>query len=108
MDSVKNDHQSQEKNKRIAEEMTKMVVRQTSLTYEEAKERLKASNGDYMAVIQQEHGINTCKEQVIQSKNQERYRQIRKYMDAGSENFRRQREFQELQEKQQMLKTKNK
>ena len=108
MDSVKKDLQDQETNKRIAEEMTKMVVRQTSLTYEEAKERLKANRGNYMAIIQEEHGIVSNKEPIIQSKNQERYRQIRKYMDAGSENFRRQREFQEFQEKQQMLKSKNK
>ena len=44
-------------NEKVFEEMALMVTRQTELSLEEAKNKLKENNYDYMSVIKNEMGI---------------------------------------------------
>ena len=82
-------------NARLAHEMTNMVVRQTDLSYEEAKEQLKKHNGDYMKAIREAHGIPEPKIPPAASQSQERYRQIRSCMDSAAMSYQRAKELQE-------------
>ena len=84
---------NQEKDKinvKILDEMVKMVMRQTELTYDDAKEKLIQQKFNYLQVIKNELGIIHKKENnTVKNINQETYSQIRKYMDVASSNFRR-------------------
>ena len=81
---------------KIFDEMIKMVMRQTELEYNDAKEKLQNCNYNYIQVIKNELGINKEKSQNnVDSINQETYSQIRKYMDTASSNFRRIQEYNE-------------
>ena len=80
------------KQQHILHEMVKMVMRQTSYTYQEARSELIKHKGNYMFVIKNENGIKD-KESDTLSVNQETYRQIRRHMDKGSEQFRKQQEL---------------
>ena len=82
-------------NARLAHEMTNMVVRQTDLTYDEAKERLKKHNGDYMKAIREAHGIPKPKTPQAATQSQERYRQIRGCMDSAAMSYQRTKDMQE-------------
>jgi hypothetical protein len=79
----------------LLHEMTNMVLRQTSYTYEEAYKELIKHKGNYMLVIRNENGISNNSVEDKLSVNQETYRQIRQYMDHGSEQFRHQQEWNE-------------
>ena len=72
----------------ILHEMIEMVVRQTAYSYEEAKEKLIEMNWDYKSVILDymcpDKKENTTKTKTL---NQEIFSQIRKQMDAASENY---------------------
>ena len=72
--------------------MTLMVLRQTSYSYEAHKELIK-HRGNYMLVIRNDNGISSSKQEEKKTVNQETYRQIRDHMDKGSEQFRRQQEW---------------
>jgi hypothetical protein len=77
-------------NEKILDEMIKMVMRQTELTYDDAKEKLIQQKFNYLQVIKNELGIIHKKENnTVKNINQETYSQIRKYMDVASSNFRR-------------------
>ena len=77
-------------NEKILDEMIKMVMRQTELTYDAAKEKLIQQKFNYLQVIKNELGIIHKKENnTVKNINQETYSQIRKYMDVASSNFRR-------------------
>jgi len=83
----------------ILHEMTRMVLRQTSYTYEEARDELIKHRGNYMLVIRNGSGVSDkAREKEAPPKlsvNQETYKQIRRHMDEGSEQFRRQQEWNE-------------
>ena len=79
----------------LLHEMTLMVLRQTSYTYEEAHKELIRHRGNYMLVIRNNNGISNSKVEDIKTINQETYKQIRGHMDKGSEQFRRQQEWNE-------------
>jgi hypothetical protein len=73
----------------ILHEMIEMVVRQTAYSYEEAKEKLIETKWDYKSVI-----LNyVCadkkvkKNEIKKTLNQEIFSQIRKQMDAASDNY---------------------
>ncbi|MHA2082294.1 MAG: hypothetical protein ACXABD_00930 [Candidatus Thorarchaeota archaeon] len=79
----------------LLHQMTLMVLRQTSYTYEEAHKELIKHRGNYMLVIRNDNGISNSKEEETRTVNQETYKQIRDHMDKGSEQFRRQQEWNE-------------
>lgn len=67
----------------------KKVISQTNYTEEEAKEKLKLFNCDYMRVIKDYMGIPEKKEpEKIRSVNQEIYRQIRTKLDISMREYR--------------------
>jgi hypothetical protein len=72
------------------EQHVQKVVSQTNYTEEEAREKLKLFNCDYMIVIKDYMGIpetnNTNKK--IKSVNQEIYRQIRTSLDVSMRTYR--------------------
>ena len=79
----------------LLHEMTLMVLRQTSYTYEEAHEELIKHRGNYMLVIRNNNGISNSKDEAPKTINQETYKQIRGHMDKESEQYRRQQEWNE-------------
>jgi hypothetical protein len=65
------------------------VMYQTNYSEEEAKEKLKLFNCDYMKVIRDYMGIPDKKEEKkIKSVNQEIFRQLRKKMDISMKEYR--------------------
>ena len=79
----------------LLHQMTLMVLRQTSYTYEEAHRELVKHKGNYMLVIRNDNGIANKDIEEKRTVNQETYKQIRNHMDKGSEQFRRQQEWNE-------------
>jgi len=79
----------------LLHEMIMMVLRQTSYTYEEAHRELVKHKGNYMLVIRNDNGIANKDIEEKRTVNQETYKQIRQHMDKGSEQFRRQQEWNE-------------
>jgi hypothetical protein len=70
------------------EEHVKKVMSQTNYTREEAIEKLKLFNCDYMKVLKDYMGITEKKDTTIKSINQEIYRQIRKTLDNSMREYR--------------------
>ena len=70
-------------------EHVKKVISQTNYTEEEAKEKLRLFNCDYMRVIRDYMGIPEKKEAPkIKSVNQEIYRQLRTKLDSSMKEYR--------------------
>jgi hypothetical protein len=62
---------------------------QTNYTEEEAREKLKQFNSDYMKVLRDYMGIDEKKEtQPVKTVNQEIYRQIRRKLDTSMKEYR--------------------
>ena len=59
------------------EEFCQIIIRQTTYTIGEAREKLEEFNYDYIKVIKQFMGITEKKETKIKSVNQEIYKQMR-------------------------------
>ena len=73
-----------------------VVTRQTTLSYDAAKELLENNNYDYMKVIKESIGIKNKKEvDEAKSVNQEIYKQIRGLMDDSSKTYRMKKEYEE-------------
>jgi Tfp pilus assembly PilM family ATPase len=71
------------------EKHVKKVISQTNYTEEEAKEKLRLFNCDYMKVIKDYMGIPDKKEEKnVKSVNQEIFRQIRKKLDNSMKEYR--------------------
>jgi len=67
----------------------KMVMSQTNYTEEQAREKLKLFNCDYMKVIKDYMGISEKKtERNVKSVNQEIFRQIRTKLDNTMKEYR--------------------
>ena len=65
------------------------VMSQTNYTEEEAREKLKQFNSDYMKVLRDYMGIDEKKEtQPVKTVNQEIYRQIRRKLDTSMKEYR--------------------
>jgi hypothetical protein len=75
-------------------ETVSMILRQTNYTEKEAQEKLVLHNNDAIKVIEEYMGIVPKKETAITSVNQEKYKQFRALMDAGSENYRKNQALQ--------------
>ena len=66
----------------------KIVMSQTNYTGEEAIEKLKLFNCDYMRVLKDYMGISEKKEERVKSANQEIYKQIRTRLDSTMKEYR--------------------
>ena len=66
----------------------KQVMTQTNYTEDEAIEKLKLFNCDYIRVIKDYMGIPEKKETQIKSVNQEIFRQIRRKLDNSMKEYR--------------------
>lgn len=71
------------------EQHVQKVMAQTSYTVEEAREKLRLFNCDYMRVIKDYMGIPEKKEErKVKSVNQEIFRQIRTTLDSSMKTYR--------------------
>jgi len=84
-----------EREEEIRKQMIMMVMRQTDYDYDEAEKKLIDNGYNYDMVIKEYMGIKPKKEQVLNTKNQEVYRQIRNMMDEGDKQYRYKKEMQE-------------
>jgi hypothetical protein len=66
----------------------KKVMSQTNYTEEEAKEKLKIFNCDYMKVLKDYMGIPEKKPDKLKSINQEIYKQLRTKLDKTMQEYR--------------------
>lgn len=66
----------------------KLVMSQTNYTEEQAIEKLKLFNCDYMRVLKDYMGIPEKKEEKVKSANQEIYKQIRTRLDNTMKEYR--------------------
>jgi len=66
----------------------KLVMSQTNYTEEQAIEKLKLFNCDYMRVLKDYMGIPEKKEEKVKSANQEIYKQIRTRLDSTMKEYR--------------------
>jgi hypothetical protein len=71
-----------------------IIMRQTDYNFEKAKEKLIEQNYDHLKVIKDFLGVKEKKPTVLNSKNQEIYRQIRHKLDSSM------REYNERKEKE--------
>lgn len=81
-------------NEKVFEEMALMVTRQTELSLEEAKDKLKENNYDYMSIIKNEMGIEKKKDKNSGTINQKIYKEIRTLMDDGCKSYRAKQEYE--------------
>ena len=81
-------------NEKVFEEMALMVTRQTELSLEEAKDKLKENNYDYMSIIKNEMGIEKKKDKNSGTINQKIYKEIRTLMDEGCKSYRAKQEYE--------------
>jgi len=88
-------------NEKVFEEMALMVMRQTELSLEEAKDKLKDNNYDYMTVIKNEIGIEKKLNKDSGTINQKIYREIRSLMDDGCKSYRAKQQYEK--EKQEYI-----
>lgn len=77
---------------KVFEEMALMVTRQTNLSLDEAKQKLKENNYNYITIIKNEMGI-IKKEKDVGTINQTIYKEIRTLMDDGCKNYRQKQEY---------------
>ena len=76
---------NEEKQAELLHKLIEMVMRQTELDYETAREQLADNDWDYMKVIRKEMGLDKkpVATPTSSSLNQEIYRQIRLKMDEA-------------------------
>ena len=80
---------------REQELLIEMVMRQTSLSFAEAKERLEINNNNYMIVIKEALGIKQKADTELKTLNQQIYTEIRGLMDNASDTYRKKKEMEE-------------
>ena len=75
-----------ENNQITINDKIQMILRQTNYTEQEAEEKLKECNNDYLLVLKKYFGI-TEKQQPVISVNQEIYRQLRYKLDSSMREY---------------------
>ena len=85
-------------NEKVFNEMALMVTRQTELSIDEAKDKLKENNYNYMQVIKEELGIKKKESNDSGTINQKIYKEIRTLMDDGAKKYRMKQEMQKKRE----------
>ena len=69
--------------------LIEMVMRQTTYTFDEAKDKLENNDNNYIKVIKESLGIiEPKKEETVTSVNQHIYKEIRGLMDNASSSYR--------------------
>ena len=76
-------------NDRVHQLLIEMVMRQTTLTFDEAKAQLEIHNNNYIIVIKQSLGIKPKVETELKTVNQQIYTEIRGLMDLASDTHRK-------------------
>ena len=72
-----------------------IILRQTDLSEEVAREKLREANFDHISVIKSFLGIAEKKAPPIKSKNQEIYKQLRYKLDSSMREFNTKKENEE-------------
>ena len=72
------------------EKHVKLVMSQTNYTEEEARNKLKLFNSDYMRVLKEYMGIPDKKDIKVKSVNQEIFKQFRHNLDSSMREYREQ------------------
>tara|TARA_R110001599_G_scaffold110496_2_gene274412 strand:+ start:130 stop:492 length:363 start_codon:yes stop_codon:yes gene_type:complete len=85
-------------NEKVFEEMALMVTRQTELSLEEAKDKLKENKYDYISVIKNEMGIEKKIDKDSGTINQKIYKEIRTLLDDGCKSYRANQEYKKKKE----------
>jgi hypothetical protein len=78
-------------NSEAFEEKINIILRQTDLTYEEAKKYLENNEGDYMKALNQYFGVKKTNKKNL-TINQQIYSEIRSVMDDAAHRFYSERE----------------
>jgi len=78
--------------------LIEMVMRQTEYSYEEACEKLKTNNNNYISVIREYMGIEKTQDKSVKSINQHVYKEIRGLMDTAAYTYRRKQEMEKQKE----------
>ncbi len=81
-------------NDRVHQLLIEMVMRQTTLTFDEAKAQLEIHNNNYIIVIKQSLGIKPKVETELKTVNQQIYTEIRGLMDLASDTHRKKKEME--------------
>lgn len=71
----------------VLEKNIKIVMNQTTYSYDESKQFLLSFNNDYMKVIREYLGVKEQKPKTITSVNQEIYKQMRVKLDGCMRDF---------------------
>jgi len=74
------------------DEQINIIIRQTDLTYEQAKSQLEMNNGNYMKVLETYFGIKKSNVKKQLTINQQIYSEIRHVMDDAAHRFYNERE----------------
>lgn len=74
-------------------EVIKLVCRQTDYTKEEAEEKLKQRNFNYLDVIKEYMNPNKKPTQYTESLNQQIFKNMRGFLDQNSKELQRNREY---------------
>ena len=72
------------------EKHVQLVIRQTNYTEEEARNKLKLYNSDYLRVLKEYMGIPDKKDIKVKSVNQEIFKQFRNNLDSSMREYREQ------------------
>ncbi len=86
---------SDSKNLNISEQI-ELIMRQTDYTYEIAEKLLLENDYDTLKVIKNFLGVKEKKNDVVKSKNQEIYKQIRYKLDESMRDYNKRKELSEL------------
>lgn len=80
-------YMSSENQQTSYDDKIQIIMNQTSLTKEQCEEHMKKHNNDYIKVIEDYMKVPPKPKPKDLTTNQEIYKQIRDFMDVGSNNF---------------------
>ena len=80
-------YMSSENQQTSYDDKIQIIMNQTSLAKEQCEEQMKKHNNDYIKVIEEYMNVPSKPKPKDLTTNQEIYKQIRDFMDVGSNNF---------------------
>ena len=75
--------------------LIEMILRQTNYSYDEAKNKLKEYNNDFMKVIREGNGVVKTTDNKTLTINQGIYKELREFMDDASATYRQNQELEQ-------------